>query len=113
MRAGLLRHRVDLQAPTQTRGPAGGVVETFATVQTVYASVEPIGGKEFFAAQQVQSDLSHRIRLRWRPDLTPTTKWRVRYDGRDFDIEQVIEMFERMREWHLMCKERHQEGFRD
>lgn len=112
MRAGALRHRVELQQPTETRDSHGGVRQTWATVQTVYASVEPIGGKEYFAAQQVQSDTTHRVRLRWNPDFTPTTKWRVRYDGRDFDIEAVIEMFERQREWHLMCKERHQDGFR-
>lgn len=113
MRAGPLRHRVTLESGSETQDSAGGIVLSFTTVATVWASVEPVRGKEYFAAQQVASDVTHLVRLRRQPGISPTTKWRVIFNGRKFDIESVIEVLERRREWQLMCIERHQDGFRD
>jgi SPP1 family predicted phage head-tail adaptor len=103
MQAGKLRHRVTIQQATETRNTLGEAIKTWSTVATVYASVEPIRGREFFAAEQVQSEISHRVRMRYRSGLAP--RMRLLYGSRMLQIEAVIDVEERHRETQLMCRE--------
>ena len=75
MRAGRMNRRVTLQSRVETRGSTGEVTWTWADVDTVWASIEPIVGREYFVAQQVQSSTDTRIRIRYRHGVT--TKMRV------------------------------------
>ncbi len=112
MRAGNLRQRVAIQNYTETRDAMGHPIQSYSTVATVYAAVEPIKGREFFAAEQVQSDTDVRIRMRYRDDITIDTRSRVTHETHTYDVMNVIHVSERHRELHLMCKERHQDGDR-
>lgn len=103
VRAGRLRHRVTLQSATTSQDAYGAPVETWSDQATVWAAVEPLSGREFFTVQAERAELSHRIRIRHRADVTPS--WRVSYDSRTFDIETVVNVMERDRELHLMCRE--------
>lgn len=104
MRAGTLRHRVTIEQQSVSRGTDGEEIVSWVELATVWAAVEPLSGREFFAANQIQSELSHRIRMRHRGDVTP--KMRVHWDGRLFDVETVIADRTHARELHLMCVER-------
>lgn len=101
MRAGQLRHRVTIQRPTED---INGGATTWSDVETVWASIAPIAGREYFAAQQVQSDVTHRVRMRYGP--TVTTKDRLTFGVRHFDIRTVLNRDERNRELELLCIER-------
>jgi SPP1 family predicted phage head-tail adaptor len=79
------------------------VIETWSTFATAQASIEPISGREYIAAQSTQADVSHRIRLRYLSGITP--KLRVNYSSRIFDILSVININECNRELQLMCRE--------
>lgn len=103
MRAGQLRHRVTIQEPVEARNGYNEAITTWAPVATVWASVEPLSGREFFAAEHVQSEITHRVRLRWRPGIAPTM--RVLFGGRHLMIEAVINYRELGTEMHLMCRE--------
>jgi len=103
MRAGDLRHRITLQQKTETRDSFGAVIETWNDVATLYASIEPLRGKEFFDAQQVNAEVTIRIRIRYRSGVTPNM--RVLFGTRTFDIQSVINVDERNREMILMCRE--------
>ena len=106
MRAGKLRHRVTIQQTTETReSTMGGVIDTWGTFATRYASVSPLTGREYFTAQQHASEVTHEVRLRYLSGVT--TKMRVLHDGRTFDIESIANTDERDRETVLLCKERH------
>lgn len=72
MRGGIgqLRHRVQIQAPTDTRDAFGGNTRTWATIATVWGSVEPLEGDELTEAQQVNARATVRIRIRAYPGLT-------------------------------------------
>ena len=59
-----MRHRVTIEAPVDGVNEFGERVVTWSTVETVYAAVEPVRGREFFAAEQVQSEVSHRVVMR-------------------------------------------------
>lgn len=117
MLAGRLRHRVTLQRRVETQQATGEVTWSWADVAEVWASVEPLQGREYLAAAQVQSGLSTRIRLRHRPGLDeklrvvhvaePGSPGRVQV----YDVLSVVNVNERDREVHLMCKAKGGEGF--
>lgn len=103
MQAGKLRHQVTLQSNTPTRNNGGELVESWSTWATVWASVEPLDGREYFNAQQVTSEVTTRIRMRYRDGVTP--QLRVAWRNRIYQVHAVIRVEERDREIHLMCSE--------
>lgn len=106
MRAGRLRHRVELQRAEDGIDGYGEQTPTWRTLATVWAAIEPLTGREYFLANQNNSEVSGRITLRALPDFRLTPKDRVRYGTRLFDIQSVIERDERSTEWELMVIER-------
>ena len=102
MRAGMLRHRVTLQRFQQGQDAYGGPVETWEDVATVWASLEAMSGREFFASQQAQSEVTQRIRIRYRADVT--ADMRVIHNGKVFNIVAPLPD-NRGRELVLMCRE--------
>lgn len=103
MNIGKLRHRITIQQLTQTPDGAGGYTKSWVPFATVWASVEPISGKEYFEAQQTQSAVTHKIRIRYHTGITPVM--RIDFKGRIFGIESVINWEERNRDMMLMCTE--------
>jgi SPP1 family predicted phage head-tail adaptor len=70
MRAGKLRHRVTIQRKTGTRDADGGERVTWADLSTnVAASIEPLNGREFFASQAAQSEITGKITFRYPRDV--------------------------------------------
>lgn len=112
MRAGRLRQRVELQSLTEEQEDYGGLVPVWTTEATVWASVRPLMGREYFRAQQVGSEIDCEIRTRYRADITPTTRWRIVHESNNYDIQSVQPVEERHREWVFMCKLRNQDGDR-
>ena len=102
MRSGMLRHRVTLQRFQQGQDAYGGPVETWEDVATVWASLEAMSGREFFASQQTQSEVTQRIRIRYRTDVT--ADMRVTHNGKVFNIVAPLPD-NRGRELVLMCRE--------
>jgi SPP1 family predicted phage head-tail adaptor len=111
MRAGSLRHLVTIEAQTKTQDSTGSIVTAWETFATVHASIEPISGREFFAASQVQSSVNTRIRNRYLSGITP--KMRVVHDTTVYDIEAVLQDDRSGRhEMQLMCIKRGAQGYR-
>ena len=57
MRAGKLREKIVIQQNTPTQDDYGAEKEVWTTFATRRASVEPLKGNEFFAAQQTDANL--------------------------------------------------------
>lgn len=93
MRAGDLRHRVTIQAATEIQDAYGEAIPTWTDVSTVWASVEPLSGREYLAARQEQQEVRTRITIRWRPGMKPGNRvlW-TDHGGvtHVYDIEDVI-----------------------
>lgn len=104
MRAGELRHRITIQQLIETRNELGEIIEqSWQDFATVWAAVEPLNGREYFNSQQINAEITTRIRIRYRAGIKPNM--RVVYGERIFDIQSVIDIEERHAEMHLMCKE--------
>jgi SPP1 family predicted phage head-tail adaptor len=76
--AGKLDRRVQLQAPTVSAGTLGGVAASWATAATVWAQVRALSGRETAIAQQVHSQSTLAVTVRYRADVR--TDWRVILD---------------------------------
>lgn len=79
LKAGRLRHRVQIQeyvAQTDTAGDViqdpqtGEVAKTWTTVATVWAAIEPLSAREFIQSAASQTEISARITIRYRAGLT-------------------------------------------
>lgn len=103
MLAGRLRHRIIFQQMVETRDSAGAVIETWSEFKTAWASIEPLVGKEFFDSKQVNAEISIKIRIRAISGLT--TKMRILYGTRVFEIFSIANVREMGSEMVLMCRE--------
>lgn len=102
IRAGQLRRRVTIQQPTRTNTD-GRISKTWANVATVWAQFTDTRGREFMAARQVNSQLTHIIRIRYRSDVKPT--WRVLHGSTILNIVSATDPNQRRVETILECIE--------
>ena len=102
MKAGQLDQRVTVERFSRTEDELGQPIESWAPLFTCWAAVEPLTGREFIAAQAAQSEVTARIRMRFRPWMTAED--RVIHDGTIYQIESVIDVRSENRELVLMCK---------
>jgi SPP1 family predicted phage head-tail adaptor len=103
MRAGTLNRRVQLQRPVTDVDAEGRTGDVWTAVATVWATVEPLQGREALLAAQAQTTLTHRVRIRYRTGVT--ARMRLVYGARIFDIQSVIDTGEARRELVLDCQE--------
>jgi SPP1 family predicted phage head-tail adaptor len=73
LKAGRLRHRVDIQRPINVQDPlTGDITKTWETVwASVPCAIEPLSAREFIAARSMQGEINARITLRYREGLLP------------------------------------------
>lgn len=90
MRAGTLDQRVKIESKVEARDAEGGVTESWATFDTVWAKVIGIGGREFFDAAAVNAEDTVVFRVRWRTGILQTM--RMVWDGRNYDIRAIKEL---------------------
>jgi SPP1 family predicted phage head-tail adaptor len=103
MQAGGLRHRIDIEQNVGTTDTFGATTDSWALFTTLWAAIEPLSGRELLQAQQIQADITHRVRFRYVSGVT--AKMRVLYGSRIFNILSIINPEERNREITLACKE--------
>jgi len=84
-KAGQLRHRVTLwRATDNTSSPTGQHKEDFSDAGTVWAELLELRGREYHSANELNSEVSAKIRIRYREDVK--SSWRVTYKSRTFEI---------------------------
>lgn len=97
MKAGLLRHRVVIQAfdnVTDSSGntvqdqTTGEVIRAWQPIASAWASIAPVSGRDFIAAKSAQSSITARITMRYNADILPAM--RVIHGTRIYKIEAVL-----------------------
>lgn len=102
MESGKLRHRVTIQTATEAQDAHGQAIKTWADTTTVWASIEPLRGREYIEARQNTARVTHRIRMRHR---SLDVGQRITHASRVFNIESVINPAERDQLLEVMCLE--------
>jgi len=103
MNIGNLRHRITIQTLQPIKNNYGEVTNDWVDFKTVWANINPVSGREFFSAETVNSEMTHKVLIRFVKDIKP--KMRVKFGDRFFNIETIINFQERNQYLQLMCKE--------
>lgn len=85
---GRLSQRVDIEEYTTSDDGMGGTTTTWSTLDTVWADIKPLTGDEKMRLGEYQSDLTHKIKIRYRSDVD--SEKRVSYNGRTFNIKYLL-----------------------
>jgi SPP1 family predicted phage head-tail adaptor len=108
VRAGQLNTWVTIESRSDTRAADGGLIEGWSAVDSTWASVVDLRGREYLAAKEAHADVSTRVWIRWRDDVTTTMRVHIpagRVRERTLSIEAVIDTDGRGRMLELMCRE--------
>lgn len=105
MRGGRLRHQITLQRKNVTgRSPTGSeVLGAWITVATVWASIEPMSGRESIRSDRETPQRNTVITIRYRAGVT--AGMRVLRGPQIWDIETVLDPEQRHRELQLVSIE--------
>lgn len=79
-------------------------IDTYVPIMAIWAAIEPLRGREYFAAMTEHAEVTTRIRIRYRRDVDRTM--RVKYGETEFEILHIIHPEFGRKELQLMCKER-------
>jgi len=86
---GRLRERVTIQQATERRNAMGETVQTWETFAERWASVDGLSSREVLLQGQQQTEVSHRVRMRYVTDMTSTM--RILWRGRVLEIASLLE----------------------
>jgi len=101
---GALNRRLALEAPTEIPDGGGGVTRGYEVIATLWASVTPISAQESLEAAKLGANVTHRIALRFSPDITVQHRFR---DGvRIFRIVSLRDRGGRRRFLDISAQER-------
>jgi len=105
MRAGQLKHRVDIEALADGYDDYGDFVESWSAVYvSVPVAIKPVSGSQKNGEGEVDSIVTHELKMRYLPGITP--KNRIKYGSRYFDIHSAVNFQEGNRDLLLKCVER-------
>lgn len=107
VRASRLRKRVRLKMPVTTTTASGehALSWTDAPRPVQFAEVIPMTAREQREARQVGEHTTHRVRLRYRADLTSRWRLELAYGGRVLEVDGVRNLGEMDTQLELTCVE--------
>jgi SPP1 family predicted phage head-tail adaptor len=97
------RSRIDIQKISYTSNNFGGYTTTWTTIDTVWASISPLTGKEVFLYRQMYPKIEYKVQIRYRKDINPD--YRIYYNKKYFNILSVIDINNLQDELILLIKE--------
>lgn len=103
MNPGRLNKKVKIQSLTNLKNEYGELEEVWQDLKEVWAEVKPLTGRSFFSAQQINSEITHSVIIRYIKDMKPSM--RVMYRDRFFEILYIMDFNEENKALQLMCKE--------
>ena len=98
-----MSNRVQLQRSIETRLSDGSVNREWIQMETVWARIEPITGREYWNAEQVKSELTHMVVIRYMTNVT--SRCRLLFNNRILNILGVVNVEEQDVFLQLRCKE--------
>ncbi len=103
-----LRHRLTLQQEIQTADGAGGYTRTWQDIADLWAEINPANAKSLYGrerlyAGQLQSEISHKVTIRYRSGIT--TAMRLLFGNRAFNIRAISNIQESNETIELLVEE--------
>jgi SPP1 family predicted phage head-tail adaptor len=96
---------VRIEQAMATVDALGGRTLVWLLLETVWAEVVQLSGRELFNAQQLEAKVDTRFRIPWREDVSATDTLRLMYDGKPYNIQRIEEIGRR-EGLYLYCEAR-------
>lgn len=103
MQAGRLDQKITIQSRSITRDEYGAETVTWVNFKTVYASVQPMAGRDYLLGRTLTDEIDISIRIRYTESIIPGM--RITHLDHIYDIVSVQHMGFARRELVLMCRE--------
>ena len=100
----VLKHQIELQQPTESSDGEGGSHKGWVTVETTWASIDPINAKQRTYYNSLSTEVSHYVKIRGNVRCLDT--YQVKFGERILEILTVEDIQERDILKVLICKER-------
>jgi SPP1 family predicted phage head-tail adaptor len=104
---GKLNRKITIEELNRASDGYGGFDESWMTLETVWAKIEPISAKQRFFADKLEHNVTHIITIRYDSTLFSNlnNNQRILYDSRYFQIHGFINIKEENRYIEIMAKE--------
>lgn len=99
-----LTERITIEKKAETKDSIGTRQEVWTEFKKVWASVKDLFGREYFAAQQVNSEISVKVKIRYVEGIKSTM--RIIAGDRVLEIKSPPIRDKRKGEIILMCREK-------
>lgn len=102
LHAGEMRERITIQVPSATRTAGGAARLGWKDAATVWAKVNSLSGREVLQSMQANVIVTHRIYMRFLPDVNAET--RILWRGQTLEVVVALPKNKRS-ELEVLCKE--------
>jgi len=102
MNAGTLDKRITFYGKQEVKGRMG-IQQKSAAIKTVWARIEPARGREYYEAQKVNTETTHKITTRYIKDITQDMT--IHFKERIFKINSIINPYMKGEKIEFMCTE--------
>ena len=100
---GEFRHIITFQELEEEVNSFGEMTKEWIDKFSTRAGIYPLSGKEFFSVDKLNTEISHKINIRYRADIKPSM--RIKFNDRYFYIESIINFQEKNILIQIMAKE--------
>ena len=82
-------HEIVIEKETKIPDGSGGYTTDWAAYKNINAHVQPISGKTFFQAQQIESKVNFKVFMEYDEEIT--SKMRVVHNENPLSIDTIID----------------------
>ena len=100
---GKLNKRLTFKKLVEVEDDLGQITQQLHAICTVWGSLYPVRGIEFYEIQKMQSKVTHKCYVRYREDLDTTCC--IEYAGKTYAIEEIIDVDLSHKMLEIMCAE--------
>lgn len=99
------RHLVEIWDLNNTEeNEVGEEVQVPKKIDSIWAEVTPLRGKEYLEAQKAVSEMQYKITTRYRDFID--TSMLIKWQGRELNINSIINISGREEHMEIMCTEK-------
>jgi len=103
---GRLRTMLHLQKAVKVLDMGGGHTIEWAPIAVLWSEVIPVSANERYHAMALESNVTHRIITRYRPDISVTPELRIiDNNGTQYNIRGVMDIENRKRFLEILVEE--------
>jgi len=103
MSVGSLKERISVEKPVYIDDGHGGKnLIHWEKVCDVWADIHPISGREYYEAQQIRNDVTHKVQIRRNTEINE--EMRFDWNNRKLKIQSIIDV-DYPRFLEVMCVE--------